>query len=220
MKSILKSYREIKKLPDFIFFIVALIMKTSKLFFMRTRIVDPHNLLKTKRMPFITVTWHNRLLYFPAMIPKKHRFMTFALISPSRDGQYVADLCKHFGIRCVRGSSNKRGAAALKEAINVIENSHNLSMTPDGPRGPKYRMSQGAVILASLTGKPVIPVIVNASKYWELKSWDNFQIPKPGAKLKIVFGGRIFVPPNLDSFQIEKWRVYVEKKLMAITVDK
>ena len=220
MKKIIKPFKEIKKLPTWFFFPFAFALKFSKMFLMRTSVSDPYNCLDMEKLPYVTVTWHNRLLYFPAMLPKKYRLQTYALISPSRDGQYVSDLVSHFGVRCVRGSSSQKGARALREAEKVLNEKCNLSVTPDGPRGPKYRMSQGPIILASKTGHSILPLSVNASKYWEIKSWDRFQIAKPGAKLELIFGDSIKIPPNLSTEEIEKWRLLVEKKLMEITLDK
>ena len=214
-----KKFKEIKKLPTWLFFPFAFVLNFSKLFLMRTRVTDPFNALKMENVPCITVSWHNRLLYFPAMMPKKYRKLTFALISPSRDGQYVSDLAIQFGVRSVRGSSSKKGARALREAEQVINNKFNLSVTPDGPRGPKYRMSQGPIALASKTGRPILPLSINSSKYWQLRSWDNFQIAKPWSKLELVFADLIKIPPNLSSEEVEKWRKIVENKLMEITQD-
>ena len=219
MKKIFKSYRKIKKWPGFLFYPIALVLKMSKLFLMRTRMVDPHNSLKMENVPCITVTWHNRLQYFPALFPKKYRKRSYALISPSRDGQYVSDIVKQFGVRSVRGSTSKKGAAALKHAERILRDGFNLCVTPDGPRGPKYKMSQGPIILASRTGCSILPISINASKYWELRSWDKFQIAKPGAKLELTFGKIIKVPPNISGNEIEKWRLLVEQELMEITKD-
>ena len=217
---LLKSYRKIKKLPTWLFFTPAFILKISKTFFMRTKVVDFCNALEENDngKPFITVTWHNRLLYFPAMFPKRHRKRTYALISPSRDGQYVVDLISHFGVRNIRGSSSKRSAAALRECEDVLKKGAVLSVTPDGPRGPKYKMSKGPVALASKTGVSILPVAINASKYWQLRSWDNFQIAKPGAKMNLVLGEPIDIPKNISSEEMEKWRKIVEDKLKEVSM--
>jgi lysophospholipid acyltransferase (LPLAT)-like uncharacterized protein len=212
---ILKSYRKIKKLPTWLFLMPALILKFSKSFLMRTKVIDPYDTLEQNDngQPYITVTWHNRLLYFPGMFPKRHRKRTFALISPSRDGQYVVDLISHFGVGSVRGSSFKKGAAALRDCEKVLRSGAVLSVTPDGPRGPKYKMSKGPIVLASKTGVPILPVAINTSKYWELRSWDNFQIAKPGSKMNLVLGNPINIPKDLSQEDMEKWRKVVEDRL-------
>lgn len=217
MSDILKSYRKVKKLPDFLFVILALIMRTIKFCLMRTRTVDAHDCINIDKLPYITVTWHNRLLFYPLMFEKKYRLRTHAMISPSRDGQYIADLAKQFGVMSVRGSSRKRAAGVLNEALSVLRKGNNISMTPDGPRGPKYKLSMGPILLSSMTGYPILPISVNASKYWQLRSWDNFQIPKPFCKLQLVAGESIKIPPDLSDDEKEKWRKFVEEKLNEVS---
>jgi lysophospholipid acyltransferase (LPLAT)-like uncharacterized protein len=80
-------------------------------------------------------------------------------------------------------------------------------------------MSQGPILVASITGAPIVPVSVNASSYWQLRSWDNFQIPCPWARLTLVLGDPIHIPPDLEPEQIDHWREVVRQRLMDITVD-
>jgi lysophospholipid acyltransferase (LPLAT)-like uncharacterized protein len=81
-------------------------------------------------------------------------------------------------------------------------------------------MSQGPIHLASVTGIPVLPIAINASSYWELRSWDRFQIPKPWAKLTLVIGEPIRIPADLDDEELERQRKIVEERLLAITRDR
>lgn len=211
-----KFYREIKKLPGWIYIFPAMLIRLTRAM-TRFRLVDPTGAIDIAKLPYVCVSWHNRLLLFPTVFKRKYRELTYALVSPSRDGQYLADLLCQFGVNSVRGSTNKRSGAALREAMALLENGKSLSLTPDGPRGPRYHMSLGPVILASKTGKPILPVAINASKYWELKSWDRFQIPKPGARVECVVGTPIHVPPDLDDQGLEQWRKTAEDALMAIS---
>jgi len=208
--------RKIRKPPVWIFIPLVLFIRFLKLC-MRTRIIDPNNHMNSSNYPYITVTWHNRLLFFPSMIPRFARKRTAAMISASRDGQYLSNIIKLFGIQTVRGSTSKRGAAVLRESISYLEKGNNVSMTPDGPRGPKYILSKGPIILASKTGAPILPVTVNSSTYWEIKSWDRFQIPKPWAKVELVLGEPVNIPPDLSDEEMEEWRHLIEKKLNSIS---
>ena len=218
MKLFKKKFRNIKKLPTWIFLPPALLLKFMKTFILRTEYIDPNNYLKEAK-GCIAVTWHNRLLYFPAIFPRVVRKRTMAVVSPSRDGQYIVDLISHFGISSLRGSSSQKGAKAQRAAFKALDNGYHVSFTPDGPRGPMYKMSRGPIHLASKTGKPILPITINASRYWSLGSWDKFQIAKPFAKLTLIMGDAIEIPPNLDAEGLEKWRKIVEDKLMAITKD-
>lgn len=218
MTSFKERFRQIKKLPTWIFFFPYIILKTNCFLFFRRRIVDPLNLIENAR-GCVTVTWHNRLLYFPAVFPKVARERTVAVVSASRDGQYVSDLIGFFGIKAMRGSSKKRGANALLGATRALKDGYHVSFTPDGPRGPKYTMSRGPIHLASTQGAKLIPISINASRYWAIRSWDNFQIPKPFSTLTLVIGEPVDIPPNLDDAGLEEWRQKAEKALLAITED-
>ena len=215
--SLKHAFRQKKKLPDWIFIPPALLLKFLKVL-MRTETIDPNGCMDPATYPYITVTWHNRLLFFPAMFPKKARERTTALISASRDGQYVADLVKRFGIESARGSSSRKGAVAFGESLEHLERGRNVSVTPDGPRGPRYVMSLGPIALASKTGVPILPVAVNYSSHWELRSWDGFQIPKPWAKISLVLGDPIEIPKGLSKEEMEPWRERVERELNRVSL--
>ncbi|MBQ4335621.1 MAG: hypothetical protein IJC34_00320, partial [Lentisphaeria bacterium] len=95
----------------------------------------------------------------------------------------------------------------------------NVAFTPDGPRGPRYEMKPGPVIVASMTGAKIIPMSVNASRYWEVGSWDKFQIPKPFSTLELVLGDAVSVPPDLDAEGLERERLRIQELLRSVTVD-
>ena len=219
MASLKKKFRSIKKLPAWVFVPLVLLLKVWKVC-MRGELLDPHEAIRLEKFPIITVTWHNRLMFFPAVFTRAIRRRTSAIISASRDGQYVSDIVGLFGITAVRGSSSKRGHRALVEAIRMLRNGYTVSITPDGPRGPKYRMSQGPIILASKTGLPIVPITVVASSYWELPSWDRFQIPKPWGKLTGIVGEPQPIPPDLDEAGIEHWRQVIETQLLELGGDR
>lgn len=218
MGKIKKKFREIKKLPDWIYFFPALLVKIILKCFFRFELVDKYDAVNNAR-GVIGLTWHNRLLFFAPAVPRPIRKRTVAVVSASRDGQYIADFLKQFGIGSLRGSSSRRGANALLGAIHAINEKKNVAFTPDGPRGPRYVLKPGPIMLASKCGAPILPVALNASRYWQFKSWDGFQIPKPGAKLTMIIGEMISIPPDLDADGIEKWRKIVEDALNSITID-
>jgi len=217
MGKLKKKFRDVKKLPTWLFWLPAVLLRTLKAM-MRTQVNDPCGHIKGERA-VVTVTWHNRLLFFPLMFPRNVRRRTRAVVSPSRDGQYVTDLISFFKLKSLRGSTYKKGANALRGAVKAINAGNHVSFTPDGPRGPRYSMSRGPVQLASMTGAPIVPIAVNYSSYWEIKSWDRFQIPKPWAKITLTLGDAIPIPPNINDEQIDHWREVVRKQLMDLTVD-
>lgn len=135
------------------------------------------------------------------------------MISASRDGEYISNIVKLFGVKTVRGSSSRKGAGALRGAMVALEEGTNLIMTPDGPRGPRYKLSKGPIVLASKTGIPIIPLGINYSSYWEFKSWDLFRVPKPWARIDMIIGDPVNIPPELSDEEMEEWRRQIEQRL-------
>jgi lysophospholipid acyltransferase (LPLAT)-like uncharacterized protein len=87
-------------------------------------------------------------------------------------------------------------------------------LTPDGPRGPCYRMAAGPVKLAQLTGASVQPIKVRYQNAWRLKSWDRFFIPKPFSRVVVTFLPPITVDPSADGDAFEAERRKIEAALM------
>ena len=218
MGKLKQKFRQVKKLPTWIFWFPAMLMKISFKIFFRYRIIDPHKILDDPHR-IIGITWHNRLMFLCPALPKKALKNTSAVISASRDGQYLADFISFFGAQALRGSSSRKGANALLGAIRAIESGRNVAFTPDGPRGPIYKIKTGPVVLASKTGGVLVPFVLNSSRCWKLKSWDKFQIPKPFSRITMVIGDPITVPPDADEETLEKFRGQAENALLAITQD-
>ena len=190
-----QKFRSVKKLPTWIYWLPARFMQLYVRLFFRVRIVDPNDHIGQARGA-VSVTWHNRLMFFAVLFPARARKRTVAVVSASRDG-----------------------ANAYRAGIKAIREGYNVSFTPDGPRGPRYVMKSGPIALASVTGTGIIPIAVNASRCWSVKSWDRFQIPKPFSTLTLVLGDLIPIPENLDEAGIEFYRKKVEDILNEISVD-
>jgi lysophospholipid acyltransferase (LPLAT)-like uncharacterized protein len=213
-----KKFREKKKFPNWIYILPAFLMRIYYRFFFRHEIIDPHDMVHESR-GVVAITWHNRLFFYAVAFPKATRQRSVAVVSASRDGQYVSDFISQLGLGSIRGSSSRGGAQAQLAGVKAIQEGKNVCFTPDGPRGPKYQMKAGPVHLASLTGARILPVAINFSSCWELKSWDNFQIPKPFSKVTLIMGETIPIPPNLDAKQLEEQRQKIQDVLMSITKD-
>jgi len=166
-------------------FVIAWSIKLYSLL-MRVRIVNASG-SEDIEPGVIWAFWHNRLLLLPVFRRRRVRERRICVLtSPSRDGALLAAIMKHFAMDAVRGSSNKRAAQALVECRRRLVEGSDLAITPDGPRGPVYVAAPGTVQLARVTGRPVLPVQVEYSRKWRLKSWDRFQIPKPFARVTVT----------------------------------
>ena len=166
---------------------------------------------------FIGALWHNRLLFFPIVL---RRFFPdrsgAALISASRDGDLLTDAVQRFGYDVIRGSSSRLGAPALIQLGHVLESGRDVVITPDGPRGPVYQVGAGAVFLAQKTGAAVLPINMEFSRCWRLRSWDHFIIPKPFSKVRIIIGQSHQVGSTSTSDAFEAERLRLEQAMMAL----
>lgn len=144
---------------------------------------------------FVLAFWHRHLL----MMRYAYRGdrMT-VMMSRSRDGELMAQSMFRLGIHSVRASTSKGAAAGLKELIRVARDGSDIAFTPDGPRGPARQVQPGVVFAAAVTGLPVIPVAIEASRAWEARSWDRMLVPKPGARVEIVYGEPLEIPRDAD----------------------
>ncbi len=166
---------------------------------------------------YIGALWHNRLLIFPFVL---RRFFSnrrgAALISASRDGELLADAITRFGFDVVRGSSSRLGASAILQLTDVLASGRDVVITPDGPRGPAYELGPGIIFLAQKSGAAVLPVNMEYSRCWRLKSWDRFILPRPFAKIRVIIGHphRVRSTNTVDDFEAE--RLCLQDAMMAL----
>lgn len=170
-----------------------------------------------RQSPCLIAFWHNRIfavpLYYERICRRDPRMVV--LTSASRDGALLAAFVGRFGVGAVRGSSSKRGAAALLQLTAEIERGTSVIITPDGPRGPRYTLGPGLIFLSQKKGAPILPLQVEYSRYWELKSWDRFRIPKPFSRVRMILHPFHHVPEDLDAPAFEAERLRLETVLRA-----
>ena len=192
---------------------------------LRYRFHDPHEFMTRKNVTqVIYCIWHNRLalsmkMYFTFMSRHHQAAGLAALVSASRDGAFLAAILERFGVQAVRGSSSRRGGQALLELTTWAERGHDLAITPDGPRGPRYVVQEGAMALAQVTGLILVPVSCHLSWKIQVKSWDRFQIPLPFSRCDIITGRPLSVPREATDAEREELRKQFEAELRAITRD-
>jgi lysophospholipid acyltransferase (LPLAT)-like uncharacterized protein len=182
---------------------------------LRFRITDQAGVLRQPpERPLLWAFWHNRLFVMPYMF---ERFFGgragAALASASKDGEIIAAVMKRFGIRPIRGSSSRRGGAALVEMRRAIHEGYIMAITPDGPRGPRYHVNPGLIKLAQVAGGTVLPIHVAYSRCWRLKSWDGFMIPRPFARIDITFDRLHHVAATGSDDAFEQERAHFERVL-------
>ena len=123
----------------------------------------------------------------------EHGRPSTVLISEHRDGEIITRVISHFNLRAVRGSTSRGAARALLEMVQAMREGGDVAITPDGPRGPWRTFAPGALIVAQRSGTAVVPLGCHVSRVWRLKTWDRFEIPKPFARIAVVYGAPVRV---------------------------
>jgi lysophospholipid acyltransferase (LPLAT)-like uncharacterized protein len=185
---------------------------------LRLRVEDPHDVISfVRNQPVIFAIWHNRLLMLPRVFdPSFPTRQSYGLISASRDGDFIANWIERSGYGTIRGSSSRKGVIALRQLIDTLVAGGNVLFTPDGPRGPVYQVSQGIIFVAQKSGAPIVPIHMEYSSCWRLKSWDRFVLPRPFATLRAIFGVPLRIPPLSDPQQFETERVRLQNAIMSL----
>lgn len=143
----------------------------------------------------ILVTWHGRTL----MAVNRWRGKGYrALISMSRDGDFLSEVFRLFGFKVIRGSTGRRAVLATREVLTALENGEVLVMTPDGPRGPTHVVQSGVVYFAQRSGKPIIVGGLAAYPRKLMRSWDSYMVPMPFARARWIYSDPIFVSKDED----------------------
>ena len=177
---------------------------TAKISLAGKEIIDE---LIEQRQPFIICAWHHDI-YFTAWLLKNMNLT--ALISSSKDGEYINQILSGFGFRAVRGSSTRGGVGAMKQLVRCLKDGHSVAITPDGPQGPIHHVQEGIIALAKMTGVPIIPWRYEGSSCWNLNSWDKHKIPKPFTKISSVFGKPLFVPKSISNSDLAEYCTQLE----------
>jgi lysophospholipid acyltransferase (LPLAT)-like uncharacterized protein len=161
---------------------------------------------------YLYLFWHEGLLAPLATRPRIR-----VLISQHTDGEFIAQVCQRLGIGVVRGSTARGGCQALLEMIRSPGAATHLGITPDGPRGPRRQLKPGAVMVASQSGLPIVPVGIGFTRAWRFQSWDRFALPCPGSLMVGVIGEPIQVPGKLSRPELDEWVQRVEQQLNELT---
>lgn len=146
--------------------------------------------LRAEGKPIVFMIWHGQML--PLLYHHRNERVA-VLISEHADGEIIARIATRLGYQTVRGSTSRGAARALLGLARVVGEGRDLAITPDGPRGPAKSLAPGPVIIAQRSGAPLIAAAVSVSRAWHLKSWDQFVIPKPFARLQVAYSSPTMV---------------------------
>src|SRR3989339_655024 len=166
--------------------------------------------------PFVAVFWHYSVFTAVELLRSRGGLGWTAMVSASQDGEFVARILARQGVVPLRGSRNRGGLAALKGLIGLLRQGYNAAIVADGSQGPPRIMQAGAILLASKSGAPILPMAVAADRYWAFRSWDRTVLPKPFAQLDLWYGEPMIVPEKAGAEEIERFRLEMEYRLNGL----
>lgn len=156
--------------------------------------------------------WHDQIVLAAFSL---RTFRLAGLISQHRDGGYLADSVRMAGIQPVRGSTSRGGLEAVREILSLPE--LHLAMTPDGPRGPRRKMKEGIIYIASRSGRPAVPCALLADRYWSIGGgWTDMIIPKPFSRVLLIAGTPIVIPEETLREDLGAWAQLLESEMSRI----
>jgi len=205
MKSFLRKLGQVV-IPPLVYILMRIIWYTTRKKF--------HYITEIDDCQHVCVTWHGELLMSPQAyrhIHKKHP--ASAIISSHFDGALIAHTLQFLKIRPLRGSTRKGAKQVLLQAFKSIKSGEEVLITPDGPKGPRHSMSDGAVGIALKSKLPIFVMNFTAKNYWQLGSWDKFIIPKPFTQIDFYMQSL-----SLDGMLHEEAKTYLSAKMLEHTI--
>ncbi len=183
---------------------------------MRLRTVNEPKMAAYRQLgpgPLLIALWHGD--FFPIFKYASHSG-TYIFVSRSPDGEILARVAEAAGFRTVRGSPTRGATKAMIELVRVVRGGADAAVAVDGPKGPRLVVKAGIVLLAKMTGCPIVPVGAALSRYKQFASWDQFRMPLPFARALLVGGTPIRVPADASDELLETRRVELQVSLLAL----
>jgi tetraacyldisaccharide 4'-kinase len=165
--------------------------------------------------PVIYAFWHAR--FFPLIYTHRRRHV-HVVVSRHRDGELVGRVIQGLGFGTVWGSTTRGGRDALYGSLRVLRSGADVAITPDGPRGPREVAQIGAVALARLSGRAIVPVATACRPEIALRSWDRYRLPLPFARCVVAYGPPLFIPPTTPPGGLAAFRSELDRRLRALTL--
>lgn len=158
--------------------------------------------------------WHGQLLFatFPFRGLGIH-----AIVSLSRDGEYLTRVLRAWGYRMIRGSTSRGALSLYRNTVERLREGERVGLAPDGPRGPYRKVNPGVVRMAASSGSPIIPLACAYSRRISLRSWDRFQIPLPFSRIMVVMGNPMKIAADTPKGRFAQLETELEKALNALS---
>ena len=152
-----------------------------------------------KKSNAILAFWHGEFLMLPFLYRKmRDTPKIFVISSEHFDGELMVKLYGYFGFKTIRGSSTRGGRRVLIQAFNKLKDGYDIAITPDGPKGPYHSIADGVVAMSQKTNIAIVPVRTMPDRFYELKTWDKFRIPKLFSSIIYIAMPSFNIPRDLS----------------------
>ena len=164
--------------------------------------------------PCVVAFWHGRLLMMACAWRRDLPF--HMLVSSHPDGLLISRTIAYFGIDTVAGSTTRGGLDAVMQMVRHLRDNDSVGITPDGPHGPRMRVSEGVIRVARMAGVPIVPLTFACSRRLVVRSWDRFVVPLPFCNGVFMWGEPIEIDRRAD---LHSARAAVEARMIALTAE-
>ncbi len=168
---------------------------------------------------FILTSWHNRIAIgsYAFLNSKKEnkKFNFYAIASNHGDGMILGEFLRRFNFNIISGSTRKNNdlkkgmsLANFRQIFRLLNKDGSaICITPDGPRGPRFKVSGQIAAIAQKTSTPIIPTSFGISRRKIFNSWDKFILPLPFSKISLCLGDPIYIDKNSKDLVKENQKI-------------
>ncbi|MFZ4619515.1 MAG: lysophospholipid acyltransferase family protein [Bacteroidota bacterium] len=175
--------------------------------------------LRTEKKKYVAAFWHGSMFVGWFLHRPVRGGRTSALVSQSKDGEFLSTILERWSFSMIRGSSHIGGKEAMQLMVDAVKSGSALAITPDGPRGPIREMKMGAVRTAQRANVPLVLAGIAMKKKKLLRSWDKFEVPMPFSKVAVHYSEPIMVPAELTGEPLDRFKKEMEQLLNQLTLD-
>ena len=172
--------------------LVRLLSQTLTASYRLHRLEGAEHLDRALEPPAMLACWHEQLAL--SLLLVRRRLLPAGgpvsiLSSHSDDGELAARVARAWGIRVTRGSTSRGGReAALSLYRELVKHRSTVLFMPDGPRGPAREAKAGGIVLAAMSGAPIVPAGLAADRGLRLRSWDRMIVGAPFTRVAVAVG--------------------------------
>lgn len=162
----------------------------------RVHLHEPDSMKRamSENRPMVLAHWHGDI---PAILYLLKRYRAASIISTSKDGDFVDTMARLLGAKTTRGSTTRGGASALKGMLRLAKEGWRPAIAIDGPKGPRHQAKPGVLEISRILNAPIYPLTAVADRQWTFhKAWDKTILPKPFARIEVVWGEPVPAVPR------------------------